>query len=530
MFKVMIRDNMSPVAKKVLEATGKIQVVEDNDKANAEPEILSEIIREFDGLAIRSGTRVTDKILENPGKLKVIGRAGVGVDNIDIKEATRHGIVVMNAPGGNTVTTGEHAISLLLSLARNIPQATASLRGGKWEKKQLSGVEITGKVLGIIGLGHIGRVVADRAIGLRMKVIASDPFVSQDAAKKLNIELVSTDELLERSDFITLHVPKLPETENMVGSTMIGKMKPGVRIVNASRGEVVNLDDLYEAVKSGHVAGAALDVFPKEPPDYSHPVFSQPNIIFTPHLGASTGEAQNKVAEMIAEQMAAYLLNGVIINAVNFPSLPKEALEKISPYLTLAERMGSLMGQMVRKVHDITISYCGNVAHLNTRPLTHAALKGILSSFTHNPVNYVSAPEIAKDKGIEVHEVISESKDDFAGSIRLKLIGHDNGPGEIWGTIFGNKHPRIVRLGEIYMDAIPEGYMIIVQNYDKPGVIGNLGTTLGRHNINIGRFQLGRLKERALCMINIDTPPNEAVLDEIRTLPNIISVRLVHLD
>lgn len=311
---------------------------------------------------------------------------------------------------------------------------------------------------------------------------------------------------------------------------MIAKMKSGVRIVNASRGEVVNLDDLYEAVKSGHVAGAALDVFPKEPPDYSHPVFSHPNIIFTPHLGASTGEAQNKVAEMIAEQMAAYLLNGVIINAVNFPSLPKEALEKISPYLTLAERMGSLMGQMVRKVHDITISYCGNVAHLNTRPLTHAALKGILSSFTHNPVNYVSAPEIARDKGIEVHEVISDSKDDFAGSIRLKLIDHENGPGEIWGTIFGNRHPRIVRLGEIYMDAIPEGYMIIVQNYDKPGVIGNLGTTLGRHKINIGRFQLGRLKERALCMINIDTPADEAVLDEIRTLPNIISARQVHLD
>jgi D-3-phosphoglycerate dehydrogenase len=530
MFKVMIRDNMSPVARKILEATGKIQVVVDNDKANAEPEVLSEIIRDFDGLAIRSGTKVTDKVLENPGKLKVIGRAGVGVDNIDIKEATRHGIVVMNAPGGNTVTTGEHAISLLLSLARNIPQATASLRGGKWEKKQLSGVEITGKVLGVIGMGHIGRVVADRAIGLKMKVIASDPFVSQDAAKKLNIELVSLDELLARSDFITLHVPKLPETENMIGSTMMAKMKPGVRIVNASRGEVVNLDDLYEAVKSGHVAGAALDVFPKEPPDYSHPIFGHPSIIFTPHLGASTGEAQNKVAEMIAEQMAAYLLNGVIINAVNFPSLPKEALEKISPYLTLAERMGSLMGQMVRKVHDITISYCGNVAHLNTRPLTHAALKGILSSFTHNPVNYVSAPEIAKDKGIEVHEVISDSKDDFAGSIRLKLIDHDNGPGEIWGTIFGNKYPRIVRLGNIYMDAIPEGYMIIVQNYDKPGVIGNLGTTLGRHSINIGRFQLGRLKERALCMINIDTPANEVVLDEIRTLPNIISARQVHLD
>jgi D-3-phosphoglycerate dehydrogenase len=529
MFKVMIRDNMSSVAKEILEATGKIQVVVDNDKNNAAFEVLSEIIRDFDGLAIRSGTKVPKQVLENPGKLKVIGRAGVGVDNIDIKAATRHGIVVMNAPGGNTVTTGEHAISLLLSLARNIPQATASLRSGKWEKKQLSGVEITGKILGVIGLGHIGRIVADRALGLKMKVIATDPFVSQDAAGKLGVELVSMDELLTRSDFITLHVPKLAETANMVNSSTIAKMKPGVRIINASRGEVVNLDDLYEALNSGHVAGAALDVFPKEPPDYSHSVFGLPNVIFTPHLGASTSEAQNKVAEMIAEQMASYLLNGVIINAVNFPSLPRETLEKISPYLNLAERMGSLMGQMVRKIHDITINYCGNIAYLNTRPLTHAVLKGILGAYTHNPVNYVSAPEIAKDKGIEVHEIISESKDDFAGSIRLKLIGHDIGPGEIWGTIFGNKYPRIVRLGEIYMDAIPEGFMIIVQNYDKPGVIGNLGTTLGHYNINIGRFQLGRLKDKALCMINIDTPADEIILEKIRTLPNIISVRQVQL-
>lgn len=529
MFKIMIRDNMASVAKDILEATGKIKVVVDNDKANAEPEVLSEMIRDFDGLAIRSGTRVTEKILENPGKLKVIGRAGVGVDNIDIKSATRHGIVVMNAPGGNTVTTGEHAISLLLSLARNIPQATASLRSGKWEKKQLAGVEITGKALGIVGLGHIGRVVADRALGLRMKVIATDPFVSREAAQKLHVELVSIEELLQRSDFITLHVPKLAETANLINSETIAKMKPGVRIINASRGEVVNLDDLDVALNSGHVAGAALDVFPKEPPDYTHPVFGHPNVIFTPHLGASTSEAQNKVAEMIAEQMAAYLLNGVIINAVNFPSLPREALEKLSPYLNLAERMGLLLGQMVRKIHDITINYCGNVAYLNTRPLTHAALKGVLSAYTHNPVNYVSAPEIAKDKGIEFHEVISESKDDFAGSIRLKLIDHEDGPGEIWGTIFGNKYPRIVRLGDIYMDAIPEGFMIIVQNYDKPGVIGNLGTTLGRHHINIGRFQLGRLKDRALCMINIDTPADETVLEEIRKLPNIISALQVHL-
>ncbi len=530
MFKVMIRDGMSPIAKEILEATGEIEVVVDNEKANAEPAVLAELIREYDGLAIRSGTKVPESVLETPGKLKVIGRAGVGVDNIDAKAATRHGIVVMNAPGGNTVTTAEHAISLILSLARNIPQATASLRGGKWEKKKLMGVELTGKTLGIVGLGHIGRVVADRARGLKMRVIAADPYVSEDAAKNLHVELVSMDDLVAQSDFITLHVPKLAETANMVDAAMIAKMKPGVRIVNASRGEVVNLDDLYEALKSGHVAGAALDVFPKEPPDYSHPIFEHPAVIFTPHLGASTGEAQDKVAEMIANQMAAYLLNGEIINAVNFPSLPKETLKKLGPYLELAENMGSLMGQMVRQIHDVTINYCGNVAQLDTRPLTHAALKGILSAYTHNPVNYVSAPAIAKDKGIDVHEVIVEGKDDFAGSIRIKFEEHQEGPNQIWGTIFGNKHPRIVRLGEIYMDAIPEGYMIIVQNIDKPGVIGNLGTTLGKHGINIGRFQLGRRDDRALCMINIDTPADASVLEEIMGLPNILSAVQVHLD
>ena len=289
MFKVMIRDNMSHVAKEILEATGKIEVTVDNDKANAAPEVLSEIIREYDGLALRSGTKVPESVLENCGKLKVIGRAGVGVDNIDIKAATRHGVVVMNAPGGNTTTTAEHAIALLMSLARNIPQATASLRSGKWEKKLLAGVEMTGKTLGIVGLGHIGRVVAERARGLKMKVIASDPYVSEEAAQHLHVELVSMYDLVSHADFITLHVPRLPETANMVDAAMIAKMKPGVRIVNASRGEVVNLDDLHEALQSGHVAGAALDVFPKEPPDYSHPIFSHPNVIFTPPPGRQHG-------------------------------------------------------------------------------------------------------------------------------------------------------------------------------------------------------------------------------------------------
>ena len=529
MFKVMIRDDMSPVAKDILEATGEIEVVVDNNKATSDPKALSQLINEFHGLAIRSGTRVTDQVLKNARQLKVVGRAGIGVDNIDVQTATKQGIVVMNAPGGNTVTTAEHTISLMLSLARNIPQGTASLREGKWEKKKLPGVEITGKILGIIGLGHIGRVVANRAKGLKMKVIAADPYVSKEAASSLGVELVPLDDLLARSDFITLHVPRLKETANMIDTATINKMKPGVRIINCSRGEIVQLDDLYQAILSGHVAGAALDVFPQEPPNPSLPILQQPNVIFTPHLGASTGEAQLKVANMIAHQIAAYLLDGIITNAVNFPSVSMEIMDQLRPHLDLAEKMGSLMGQLVSKVHDITISYSGKVSSLDTRPLTHAVLKGFLGSFTDTPVNYVNAPSLAQDKGIHIHETISRTTYDFTSLIMVKLEDHKVEIDEIWGTIYEKKYPRLVRIGKIYLDAIPEGWMIVIQNFDRPGVIGNVGTTLGRHNINIGRFQLGRRDERALCLVNIDTPADEKVIEEIASLPNIISVRQVHL-
>jgi D-3-phosphoglycerate dehydrogenase len=529
MYKVMVRDDMSPLAREILENTGQIEVVVDNDKATSDPKALSEIIGEFHGLAIRSGTRVTEQVLEKAKNLKVVGRAGIGVDNIDVPLATRKGIVVMNAPGGNTVTTAEHAISLMLALARNIPQGTASVREGKWEKKKLAGIEITGKTLGVIGLGNIGRVVADRAKGLKINVIATDPFVSKEAAKSLDVELVSLDDLFARSDFITLHVPRLKETAGMINASSIEKMKPGVRIINCSRGETVNLEDLYQALLSGHVAGAALDVLPQEPPDPTLPILQHPNVILTPHLGASTGEAQLKVAEMIANQIAAYLIDGIIINAVNFPPLSIEVMNQLRLHLDLAEKMGSLMGQLVRTIHDITISYSGDVSVLDTRPLTHAVLKGLLGSFTDTPVNYVNAPTLAREKGIHVHETMSPSKDDFAGLIKVRLEGHDNGPDEIWGTIFEKKYPRLVRIGEIYLDAIPEGSMIVIQNFDMPGVIGNVGTTLGKNNINIARFQLGRREDRALCLVNIDTPANEAVIEEIKALPNIISVRQVHL-
>ncbi len=530
MFKVLIRDNMDPIAKQILEATGKIDVTVNNDKTFNNPEKLSEIIGEYHGLGVRSGTQVTETVLKNAKNLKVIGRAGVGVDNINIKASTRQGVVVMNAPGGNTITTAEHAVSMMMALARNIPQATASLRSGKWEKKKLSGVEITGKTLGIIGLGQIGKIIANRAAGLQMKVLASDPFINPDTAKKINIELVSLDELYQMSDFITLHVPKLKETINMINSSSIKKMKPGVRLINCSRGEIVDVDSLFQAISSGHVAGAALDVFPTEPPDFSMPLLQHPNIIFTPHLGASTGEAQIKVAEMIAHQMAAYLTNDVITHAINFPSVSKTILQQIKPYLDQAEKMGSIMGQVIREIRDITITYSGETAGLDTRPITNALLKGFLSSFTDKAINYINAPAIAADKGIQIKETTSKTVSDFSGLIQLKLKGKENGPSVIWGTIFSKQHPRIVRLGKIYMDAIPEGSMIIIQNIDKPGVIGNLGTLLGDRNINIARFQLGRRDGKALCMVNIDSPADDSVIEEILSLPNIISATQVKLD
>lgn len=529
-YRVMLRDGMSPRAKELLEAGGQIAAVVDNDKATNDPKALAEVIGDFDGLAIRSGTKVTAEVFAKAPKLKVVGRAGIGVDNVDVAAATSRGVVVMNAPGGNTVTTAEHAVSLMLSLARHVPQATASLRAGQWEKKKFMGVEIADKTLGVLGLGQIGRVVADRARGLKMKVIATDPYVTEAAAKAMGVEMVSREELLARADFITLHVPRLEETKNLVRAETIAKMKKGVRIINCSRGDVVNLDDLLAALNSGKVAGAALDVFPKEPPDPGLPILQHPNVIFTPHLGASTDEAQEKVAEMIARQITDYLVNGVITNAVNFPSLPKEAMDELRPYLNLAERMGSLMGQLIHQTHDLTITYGGEVANLDTRPLTHAVLKGLLSAHSDEPVNYVSAPALAKAKGLRVKETTSPDTQDYTSLIRLQLEGQAEELNDVWGTIFGKEYPRIVRLGKIYMDAIPEGSVLVIQNHDKPGVIGNLGTTLARHNINIGRFQLGRLEGRALCLVNVDTPVDEKAIAEIRGLPNIISVQQVKLD
>jgi len=524
--KILVSDKFAPEGIDLFKAAPGVTI---DYKTGLKPEELIAIIGEYDGLAIRSATKATKEIIEAGKNLRVIGRAGIGVDNVDVAFATSKGIVVMNTPGGNAVTTAEHALSMMMSLARKIPQAHKSMKEKKWEKNKFTGVEVMDKTLGVIGLGNIGKVVADRALGLKMKVVASDPFVTQEVAARMGVELVSLDELYARSDFITLHVPKTDETKGMIKAETMAKMKNGVRLINCSRGGIINEKDLIEAIKSKKVAGAALDVYEKEPPEFTGELWDMDEIIFTPHLGASTGEALVNVSVGVAQQMIDYLLNGIITNAVNFPSVSKDLLNQLAPYINLAERMGRLAGQLLSTLHGLDVEYSGEVAEFNTKPITHALLKGILESFTDEPVNYVSAPSLAKAKGIAVRETSSHESGDFRSLIRIQIKNQEPELAEISGTLFGKTDPRIVQLGKVRLDAIPSGYVIVLRNHDKPGVIGNLGSLLARHSINIASFQLGREKGDAVCMVNVDAPVPEAVLEEIKRLPNIISAKQVNL-
>jgi len=523
--KVLISDKFAPEGIELFKKAAGLTV---EYKTGMKPEELKEIISEYDALAIRSSTKASKDIIEAGKSLRVIGRAGIGVDNVDVETATKKGIVVMNTPGGNAVTTAEHTLSLMMSLARKIPQAYLTLKEKKWEKGKFTGVEVMGKTLGVIGLGNIGRIVADRALGLKMKVLGYDPFVTAEMGSRLGVEMTGFEDLISRSDFITVHVPKTEETKNMIRAETLAKMKDGVRILNCARGGIVNEKDLMAAIKSGKVAGAALDVFEKEPPEFGE-LFEMPEIIFTPHLGASTGEALVNVSVGIAQQMIDYLLYGVITNAVNFPSVSKEVLEQLSPYLNLAERMGRLAGQLLSALRGLEIEYRGEVANLNTKPITHSLLKGLLENFMDEPVNYVSAPAMAKARGISVRESSDSESGDYASLIKLKIQDQTPELAEIAGTLFGKTDPRIVLIGGISLDAIPKGYALVIRNVDKPGVIGNIGSLLGRYQINIGRFQLGRKGGEAICMVNVDSPIPEAAIEEIRRLPNIISARQVNL-
>ncbi len=527
MNKVLVSDSLSAEGLEILK---KEQGLEVDVKTGLKPEELKAIIGQYHGLVIRSATKVTAEIIEAAENLKVIGRAGIGVDNVDVPAATKKGIVVMNTPGGNTTTTAEHALSLLMSMVRFVPQATASMKEGVWEKKKYQGREITGKTLGVVGLGAIGSIVADRALGLKMKVIAYDPFITPERAKKLGVEQVDLEELYRRSDLITIHVPKLPETTNLINAETLGKMKKGVYIVCAARGGIVNEADLLAALTSGQVAGAALDVFEKEPPGVTD-LIKHPNLICTPHLGASTDEAQAAVALQVAEQIGDFLCRGIIVNAINVPSVAQEELERMKPYIELAESLGKLEGQLrIEGIKGIEIELSGGAAEGRPALITASALAGLLKGMLGDWVNLVNAPLTARERGIVVKETISGESEDYASLIRLKISSQKGGM-SVAGAIFGKREPRIVEIDQIGVEAIPKGNLLILRNYDKPGLVGSIGTTLGENGINIGQLQFGRDKPggHSITVINVDSSPDEVILKKLADLPNVINVTKVIL-
>jgi D-3-phosphoglycerate dehydrogenase / 2-oxoglutarate reductase len=517
--KVLISDALSPAAVAIFKERG--VEVDFQPNLGKDKDKLAEAINGFDGLAVRSATKVTPKILERARELKVIGRAGIGVDNIDIPAATARGIIVMNTPFGNSITTAEHAITLMLSLARQIPEADASTRAGKWEKNKFLGVEIFGKTLGVIGCGNIGSIVADRALGMKMKVIAYDPFLSDERAIDIGVEKVDLEDLLRRADFITLHTPLTDKTRNIINADSLKLTKKGLRLVNCARGGLVDEAALYDALKSGHIAGAALDVFATEPASES-PLFALPNVVCTPHLGASTTEAQENVALQIAEQMADYLVRGAITNAVNFPSISAEEAPKLKPFIALAEKLGSFAGQLTETgIKSVQISYEGVVAHMNTRALSSAAIAGVLRPMLQD-INVVSAPAVAKDRGIVIEETRREAEGDYESLITL-TVTTERQSRHVSGTVYADGRPRIVNIKGIRMDAEFAPSMIYITNLDKPGFIGKFSSTLGDAGINIATFHVGRDAPggNAVALIEIDGQLPDAVLAKVRALPQV---------
>jgi D-3-phosphoglycerate dehydrogenase len=519
--RVLISDDLSPRAVEIFGARG----VDVAMKPGLPADELKKIIGEFDGLAVRSATKVTKAVLERAGRLKVIGRAGIGVDNIDVPAATQRGIVVMNTPFGNSITTAEHAIALMLALARQLPAADRSTQAGKWEKSRFMGMEITGKTLGVIGCGNVGSVVADRAIGLKMKVVAFDPFLSPERARTLGVEKLELDELLARADFITLHTPLTDATRNIIDAKALQRTKPGVRIINCARGGLVVEEDLKAALDSGHVAGAAIDVFPIEPAK-ENILFGRDDVIATPHLGASTSEAQENVALQIAEQMSDFLMSGAVVNALNMPSLSAEEAARLKPYLRLAEQLGSFAGQLTKSgMQAVELEYCGHAADLNVKPLTAIALAALLAPQL-DAVNMVNVPVICRERDIRVSETRCNETLDFQTLLRVSVTS-DHRTRKIAGTLFGGDRPRIVSVEDIPMEAELGPHMLYVRNNDKPGFIGNLGRTLGEAGVNIATFHLGRSGPGAdaVCLIQVDQPVGEALLDRVRNIPNVVQAQ-----
>ena len=524
--KVLLSDKLSPKAEKIFTERG----IEVDVITGLERDELIKIIAKYDGLAIRSSTKVTQKVLDAASNLKVVGRAGIGVDNVDIPYATSKGVAVMNTPFGNAITTAEHAISLIMSLVRNIPQANESTHGGKWEKSKYMGTEITGKTLGLIGCGNIGSIVADRALGLKMKVLAYDPFLTEEKALELQVRKVELDELLSSSDIITLHVTMTDQTANIINKDSLEKCKDGVRIVNCARGGLVDEKALKKYIENGKVSGAAIDVFELEPATDSI-FFGMEEVICTPHLGASTLEAQENVALQVADQMSDFLTTGAVSNAINMPSISASEAPVLKPFTKVSEQLGLFVGQLMPSdYHEISIDYVGDVSNYNCSPITSAAVAGILNA-SFPDINMVSAPSIARDKGIAITETKKDEYSAYESYIRINLLSKKE-TFSIGGTTFSDGKPRIVQINGINLEAELMANMLYVTNNDVPGLIGSLGNILGNEGINIASFNLGRtapLKD-AMALIGIDSPVNEKVISEVKKLDSVVNVKSLNFN
>lgn len=526
MMKILISDKLEKEGVDILTQIKDFQV---DCRYDLTPDQLKEIIRDYDALIIRSGTQVTAEIIEAADRLKYIGRAGVGLDNVDLKAATKKGIVAMNTPAGNTTATAEQTMSLILSLSRNIPQAYASVRAGKWERSKFKGVELHGKTIGIIGLGRIGSTIAVMAKGFGMKVIGFDPYLSAEVAEKRGITMMDFEAVLKEADYVTLHLPKTPETVGLIGEKELALMKSSARLINCARGGIVDEEALAKALNNKVIAGAAVDVYVKEPPAPDHPLFSCENCVTTPHLGASTSEAQINVAIEIAETVRNALLGRGIANAANFPSVSAEAYKVLSPYINLGEKMGVFAGQLITGgINGLRISYHGEVTNYKTDPVTMALTYGLLSPILGETVNFINAMAVARDRGITVEVVEPTSEEEFVNLIRLD-VSTDQGGFAVWGTLSSNKQPRIAKINDVYVEAVPEGYMLFINNNDKPGVVGAVGTILAEAGVNIAGITFGREAQggKVVSVVNVDSAVDETTIDRIRKAKEIRFVKLL---
>ena len=528
--KIFVADDVSESGLEPLRAAG----FNVEKRPGLKPPELLEALKNCEGLIVRSETKVTADLLDGANTLRVIGRAGVGVDNIDVPAATIRGVVVMNAPDGNTITTAEHTVAMLVSLARSIPQASSSLKAGRWDRKKFIGVELQGKTLGVVGLGRIGRVVASRARAMGMFIVAYDPFIAPEQARDLEIELAPLDEVFKRADFLTVHTPLTSETRGLIDRDALARMKPGARIINCARGGLIDEDALYEAITTGAIAGAALDVFSEEPPPSDHKLLHLDQVIVTPHLGASTKEAQEGVAFTVAEQMRDFLLTGALRGAVNVPAISIKEFNLIQPYVALAESLGRFQAQMVDKpVSEVRIQYAGEIVDIDAAPVTRAFLAGLLRDVSAR-VNAVNAFLIAEERGIKVTTTYTRTTGDMAPAIRTE-ISADQSTQSLAGTLFGyggqRREGRITEIDGFHLEATPHGHMLVTRNHDVPGVIGGIGTILGQGGVNISRFHLGR-RERggeAMAVIEVDAPLSKDTLQSLRSLAQVISAQPIEL-